>query len=83
MTYHRTEVAIEKLSQEKNLLLDIVKIALDTYKELLQEKVQKNKQTKNPLLLLLWTMSKSKQICSRDKFLKLLAAVSQISSRFL
>ena len=49
MTYHRTEVAIGKLSQEKNLLLDIVKIALDTYKELLQEKMQIKKLALNNL----------------------------------
>ena len=48
MTYHRIVVAIGKLSSEKICFyLDIVKIAFDTYEELLQEKVQIKKALNN------------------------------------
>jgi hypothetical protein len=57
------------LPRKNLLLLDIVKIALEIYKELLQEKNANNKkEALNPPHPLLWTMSKSKQICSRDRF---------------
>ena len=74
MTYHRIGVAIGKLSPEKiSFYLDIVKIALDTYKELMQEKVQIKKNLETIWIRVtpptpLWTMSKSKQMFSRDRF---------------